>query len=224
MNLPVVSSAPSPPCSLRVRLLTKGRWLVASADLGFAMDWQIPVARGFNASFGFLGGGEDHISQYGMLAEWGCHGTDLWSSHGPATGRNGTYSGYIYNDAAVAVIEHHPEPDTNPLFIYLATQTMHAPLEVPSCFSDLYPNTTYTDHYAVSQGMATVSDSVLANVTDILKERGMWKNTLVVHLSDVSLSICHPCLPTCLPACLPVCLPAARLRCASFDMGNSATD
>ena len=91
-----LATPPTPPCSLRVRLLTKGRWLVASADLGFAMDWQIPVARGFNASFGFLGGGEDHISQYGMLAEWGCHGTDLWSSHGPATGRNGTYSGYIY--------------------------------------------------------------------------------------------------------------------------------
>ena len=32
------------------------------------------------------------------------------------------------------------------------------------------------------------------------------------------------CLPACLPACLSVCLPAARLRCASFDMGNSATD
>ena len=131
------------------------------------MDWQIPVGRGFNASFGFLGGGEDHISQNGMLAEWGCHGTDLWSSHGPAIGKNGTYSGYIYNDAAVAVIEQHLDPESNPLFIYLATQTMHAPLEVPSCFSDLYPNTTYTYKYAVSQGMATVSDSVLANVSAV---------------------------------------------------------
>ena len=32
--------------------------------------------------------------------------------------------------------------------------------------------------------MATVSDSVLANVTTALKARGMWSNTLVVHLSD----------------------------------------
>ena len=32
--------------------------------------------------------------------------------------------------------------------------------------------------------MATVSDSVLANVTTALKGRGMWSNTLVVHLSD----------------------------------------
>ena len=117
-----------------------GKW-----HLGFAMDWQLPVERGFNASFGFLGGGEDHISQNGMLAEWGCHGTDLWSSRQPAIGQNGTYSGYIYNDAAVDIITQHPDVDTNPLFIYLATQTMHAPLEVPTRWSDLYPNTSVHD-------------------------------------------------------------------------------
>ena len=109
------------------------------------MDWQLPVERGFNASFGFLGGGEDHISQNGMLMEWGCHGTDLWSSHQPAIGQNGTYSGYIYNDAAVDIIKRHIDVDTNPLFIYLATQTMHAPLEVPTRWSDLYPNTSVHD-------------------------------------------------------------------------------
>jgi arylsulfatase A-like enzyme len=148
------------------------------------MDWQLPVNRGFNASFGFLGGGEDHITQAGMPMEWGCAGTDLWQSHGPATGMNGTYSGYLYNDAAVRVIEQHPDPDTHPLFIYLALQTMHAPLEAPSCFSDLYPESKYTHTYAVSNGMATVSDSVLANVTAALKKRGMWERTLIVHLSD----------------------------------------
>ena len=147
------------------------------------MDWQLPVGRGFNTSFGFLGGGEDHITQAGMPMEWGCPGTDLWDSHQPAIGRNGTYSGYLYNDAAVAVIQQHPDPEVNPLFIYLALQTMHAPLEVPPCWSDLYANATFTHTYAVSNGMATVSDSVLANVTAALKERGMWARTLLVHLS-----------------------------------------
>ena len=97
---------------------------------------------------------------------------------------NGTYSGYLYNDAAVRIIQRHLDPAANPLFIYLALQTMHAPLEVPSYYSDKYPNTTYTQTYAVSNGMATVSDSVLMNVTRALKERGMWERTLIVHLSD----------------------------------------
>ena len=38
--------------------------------------------------------------------------------------------------------------------------------------------------YAISNGMATVTDSILANVTAALKRRGMWNRTLVIHLSD----------------------------------------
>ena len=50
------------------------------------------------------------------------------------------YGGYLYNDAAVRIVEQHLEPDANPLFIYLATQTMHAPVQVPSYYSDMYPS------------------------------------------------------------------------------------
>ena len=159
-----------------------GKW-----HLGMAMDWQTPAQRGFNSSFGYLGGGEDHNTQKGMAAEWGCAGTDLWETHGPAYGDNGTYGGYLYNDAAVRIIEHHPDPPANPLFLFLATQTMHAPVEVPSYYSDMYPNGvngTYTKTYAISNGMATVTDSILANVTAALKRRGMWNHTLIIHLSD----------------------------------------
>lgn len=157
------------------------------ADLGMAMAWETPHARGFNTSFGFLGGGEDHYTQAGMKQEWGCQGTDLWNTSQPAIGENGTYSGYLYNDAAVRLIAQHPDPDVNPLFIYLATQTMHAPVQVPSYYSDMYPhgdNQPYTETYAISNGMATVTDSILRNVSIALKKRGMWQRTLVIHLSD----------------------------------------
>ena len=154
-----------------------GKW-----HLGMMMDWQTPVGRGFNSSFGYLGGGEDHNTQAGMRQEWGCSGTDLWQNHGPVSGGNGTYGGYLYNNAAVRIIEEHPQPDVNPLFMYLATQTMHAPLQVPSYFSDMYEN--YTHLYGVSNGMATVTDSILENVTTALKKRGMWNHTLIVHVSD----------------------------------------
>ena len=47
-------------------------------------------------------------------------------------------------------------------------------------------NTTfnYTKPYTISNGMATVTDSILANVTAALKRRGMWNRTLIIHLSD----------------------------------------
>ena len=152
-----------------------------------AMEWETPFARGFNTSFGFLGGGEDHYTQAGMKSEWGCQGTDLWNTRGPAVGANGTYSGYIYNEAAVRLIANHPEPHVNPLFMYIATQTMHSPVQVPSYYSDMYPhgeNQLYTETYAISNGMATVTDSILGNVSAALKKRGMWERTLVIHLSD----------------------------------------
>ena len=152
------------------------------------MAWQTPYGRGFNTSFGYLGGGEDHFTQNGMKGEWGCSGIDLWNTLGPATkADNGTYGGYLYNDAAVRIIEQHPDPETTPLFIYLATQTMHAPVQVPAYYSDKYAmNTTfnYTKPYTISNGMATVTDSILANVTAALKRRGMWNRTLIIHLSD----------------------------------------
>jgi hypothetical protein len=46
-------------------------------------------------------------------------------------GRNGTYSAYLYNDAAVRVIEQHPSPDATPLFLYLATQTVRKRQRTP---------------------------------------------------------------------------------------------
>jgi arylsulfatase I/J len=160
-----------------------GKW-----HLGMAMTWQTPFGRGFNTSLGYLGGGEDHYTQGGMKQEWGCFGTDLYGTHAPAFGGNGTYGGYLYNDAAVRIIEQHPESGTNPMFMYLATQTMHNPTQVPSYYSDMYPsngpNGRYTETYAISNGMATVTDSILANVTLALKRRGMWNRTLVIHLSD----------------------------------------
>jgi hypothetical protein len=60
-----------------------------------------------------------------------CLGTDLWDTHRPALGRNGTYSAYLYNDAAVRVIEQHPSPDATPLFLYLATQTVRKRQRTP---------------------------------------------------------------------------------------------
>jgi hypothetical protein len=47
--------------------------------------------RGFNHSFGYLAGGEDHYTQmHGVM------GVDLWRDHGPAYGENGTYGAFLY--------------------------------------------------------------------------------------------------------------------------------
>ena len=148
--------------------------------LGSLETWMTPVGRGFETSVGYLGGGEDHYTQ--MSTEFGCNGIDLWSSKEPAYGKNGTYGSYTYEAEAIRVIDAHNASE--PLFLYMALQVMHAPQEVPAAFSDMYPSPQYDSDYAIMNGMASMADQILTNVTGALQQKGMWATTLLIHTSD----------------------------------------
>ena len=157
-----------------------GKW-----HLGNLAPWQTPVGRGFDTSFGYLSGVEDHWTQFqGTGHDFGCQGVDLFASTKPAFGRNGTgYGSLTHSAEAVKVVNAH---DTAaPLFLYVALQVMHGPLQVPSEYSARYHRTgNYSEAYAIANGMATVADEALGNVTAALKAKGMWNTTLLVHTSD----------------------------------------
>ena len=57
-----------------------------------------------------------------------------WAVAGPAYGENGTYSAFLYTQEAVRIIEQHDA--SKPLFLYLAYQNAHCPLEVPPQYLD----------------------------------------------------------------------------------------
>ena len=145
-----------------------GKW-----HLGGTFLENVPVKRGFNTSLGYLGGAEDHYTQ----EESG--GVDLWSQLEPAYGQNGTYSGYLYTDRMVQVVQQHDQ--AQPLFLYAAFQDCHAPYQVPAQYEnstiDFQDRRTY-------QGMVQSMDESIGNLTAALKEAGMWDNTLVVYTSD----------------------------------------
>ena len=113
---------------------------------------QLPVHRGFNRSLGFLTGAENHFTQAVSDPTFG--GTiDLWEDDHPAWGQNGTYGTYIYTREAIATIDRfapqlmrhdkvvHDEAEVTAevkgLFIYMAWQDTHSPLQVPTsyCYS-----------------------------------------------------------------------------------------
>ncbi len=104
--------------------------------LGARSTAHLPINRGFDSHLGFLKGGEDHYTQGSTDGDLSV--VDLWQNDGPAYGRNGTYSAYLYTAEAMRVINQHDA--SSPLFLYLPFQVTHNPLEAPKEFIKPVPN------------------------------------------------------------------------------------
>ena len=70
-----------------------GKW-----HQGFYDPAYLPVNRGFDTSSGFLGGGENHMTEEVICA------VDYWKNKAPDT-RNGTYDAYTYRDDLTEIIK-----------------------------------------------------------------------------------------------------------------------
>lgn len=128
----------------------------------------------------YLTGMQDHFNQelVGMIK---CKGVvDLTANATPAVGLNGTYSGSLYGSHAVdAVISGSKQKN---FFVNFWMQNTHAPFEVPEAYSNLY---NFSDtKLNVFNGMVSVVDEAVGNVTATLKSLGMWDNTLVIYTHD----------------------------------------
>jgi arylsulfatase I/J len=67
------------------------------------------------------------------------------------------------------------------LFLFVAWQNNHPPLQVP----EIYVQQQRTKALQTKiNGMTTFMDEAIGNVTDKLKERGMWNNTLIIFSGD----------------------------------------
>ena len=153
---------------------------------------QLPVHRGFQSSFGYLSGAEDHFDQ----TRDGYH--DFWRDLAPAHGEIGgnisvcgnsttitstcRYGTYQYAAEAIKIIKAH-DASANPLFVYLAFGDMHGPVQAPQKYLDLFPNITFRPRRGAMAQMAVV-DEAIGNVVDALKAKSMWNMTLVIFSSD----------------------------------------
>lgn len=163
-----------------------GKWHVGARSVA-----NLPKSRGFDHHFGFLKGGQDHFSQVNS-DDNGTLFVDLWANDGPAYGRNGTYSTYLYAAEAERVIMQHASPASDPstynnqqpLFMYLAWQVMHAPLEVPPQYVKPVPNDDPKGARSKMNAMGAILDEGVANVTKALKRAGLYDNTLLLFSSD----------------------------------------
>ena len=150
-----------------------GKW-----HQGFFDPAYLPVNRGFDTSSGFLCGGEDHMTETPDIIKCA---VDYWKNMAPDS-RNGTYDAYTYRDDLTDIIKQH---DTSkPFFLYLPLHNVHSPFQAPQEWIDLYPEGSTCDFRRTYQAMVSVADNVTGHVVQLLKERKMWDNTIMVVSAD----------------------------------------
>eukprot|EP01043_Picozoa_sp_COSAG02_P021419 COSAG02_NODE_1088_length_14670_cov_237.088326_5_plen_102_part_00 len=87
------------------------------------------------------------------------------------------YGDYVYSQEAMRIITEHDVQI--PMYFYIAFQCNHEPLEAPDEFVERYPESYRVDRrwYA---GMTSYWDAALGNITDVIKARGMWNDSIMV--------------------------------------------
>ncbi|KAE8636110.1 hypothetical protein XENTR_v10002846 [Xenopus tropicalis] len=157
-----------------------GKW-----HLGMYKTDCLPTRRGFDSYFGYWTGGEDYYSHERCYLITTLNITrcalDFRDGEVPATDYQMKYSTHLFTDRAVDLItNHNPE---KPLFLYLAYQAVHSPLQVPDQYIEPYTS-IHDKNRRLYAGMVSVLDEAVANVTNALKKQGLWNNTVFIFSTD----------------------------------------
>lgn len=158
-----------------------GKW-----HLGFYKEKYLPWNRGFNSFYGFLSGGEDYFTRIMCSSRKNkpC-GFDLWSANGsepvPMPDDETEYSAHLFARKAIEAMDKRDS--SKPFFLYLAYQSVHAPLQVPIKYTKQYAHIEDQDRRTYA-GMVSALDESVKNVIEHLKEIGLMDNTIVVFSTD----------------------------------------
>jgi arylsulfatase A-like enzyme len=164
-----------------------GKW-----NLGHYNWASTPTHRGFDTFYGFYGPDQDHFAhtcnEYGPNKGFG--GYDHRMNETVDWSGNGGYSTEIYAKRVVDIVRNYDveKNQKSPLFIYFAPNAPHAPLQAPENYVDRvrHLNGTGTLSYQSLYYAACVValDDAVQNITNALKEAGIWGNTLIVFSTD----------------------------------------
>ena len=160
--------------------------MIGKGHIGYETEDHLPINRGFDSYAGYLWGGESYTGGNHSIRTFT---KDFWHDHKPGDDvcDSVLYSTNWYSRRAVNIIDTHDV--TQPLWVHLAYQAVHAPYEDVLDFEKLPYKSSFcggdSQKTCTKYGsMLSVLDAGIANVTDALRQRALWNSTLVLFVSD----------------------------------------
>ena len=156
-----------------------GKW-----HLGFCSWDYTPTRRGFDSFFGSYLGVLDHFSHVRDKYD----GYDFHRDEEMAYNASGFYSTELYADEAERIIK---ERHTEPFFLYLPFQALHAPMQVPQIYLDTVNKTGLSAERYLLLGMLSAMDEAIGKVVQALKDTEKYNNTIILFTTDNGGSVGH---------------------------------
>jgi arylsulfatase A-like enzyme len=162
--------------------LSYDTFLVGKWHLGQNEAAALPIHRGFDHTYGYWTGAEDHYTH--QAPQHDGH-YDFADGMKTCFAANGTYGTDLFVRRAVAIIGNRSAHPTAPFFLFLALQNVHWPLQAPASALSKFANSTGGDarRQAVA-AMASMLDDAVGEVTGALARHGLTESTLILFLSD----------------------------------------
>ncbi|KAK3101824.1 hypothetical protein FSP39_006605 [Pinctada imbricata] len=148
-----------------------GKW-----HLGYCNERYTPNSRGFDTFMGFYNGGQDY---YTHMRKRGFDFRNNSQIYRPPPRQ---YSTKTYAKRAIEIIKHH-KPKSNPLFMYLAFQSVHTPLQVPKRYEKMYKKVKNKERRIYS-GMVSAMDDAIGAIMTAFRKYKYMNNLLVVFTTD----------------------------------------
>ncbi|GAB6024760.1 Arylsulfatase [Chamberlinius hualienensis] len=160
-----------------------GKWHLGSCNASY-----LPTNRGFDTFFGYLAGGEHYYRHsYPLTANDSSDDGnfsqvyDFWNQSNPSLEYNGTYSSIPFLTQLQNTLEKR-DPDV-PLFLYMAFQNTHSPIEVDQQYSLWYPREKNPYRQGFS-ALASQLDTNFGQVVNMLKDYGIYNESIIIFTSD----------------------------------------
>lgn len=162
-----------------------GKW-----HLGFNTWNATPTFRGYDTWTGYYHGEVDPFTQIRSI-----NGSDFYDWHvqdRPQCGKDcmqtdlsakGIYNTYTITKEAVRIISEH-DSDSEPMFMYVAYENVHAPCDVPEQYVEPYKSKVQDRTRQVYAGMVAAMDEGIGNITAALEAKGLLDDTIIIFSSD----------------------------------------